>query len=166
MKTVLAGVTILATLVLATGTMAGTNFNAGIGGLFVFDTHTRTATGTAVNLGVTYRPIGTRFDILDKQFDASRFMFWSNQSFQDGETDYNLTGVGFSLYRSANFEIISEAAAVTHQIADNQYQIGAFGGFRLPMTVIGNTPFEFRVGGGWDGGEHPLLLVSLGFLSN
>jgi len=144
---------------------AGTNFNAGVGGLFVFDTHTRTATGTAVNLGVTYRPVGTRFDILDKQFDASRFMFWSNQSFQDGETDYNLTGIGFSLYRSANFEIVSEAAAVTHQIAKNQYQIGAFGGFRFPMTVIGDTPLEFRVGGGWDGGVHPLLLVSLGFLS-
>ena len=146
----------------ATMALADTGLNGGYSGVFTFDPETHVATGSAFNLGITYRPDKVEPISANKmKIEPSDFLFWSSQAVRDGAADYNFTGAGYSFADWGTLEFIGEAAVVTHGIGESTYQLGAYGGARVPFISLGQH-FEFRLGAGYDG-ERAIMLVGLGF---
>jgi hypothetical protein len=144
---------------------AGTAFNGGYSGFFEWEhPHSAVATGSAFQLGATYRPdkvetlAPNKFKIAPENFE-----FFVNSVVRDGKSDIGMIGGGYSLANLGTIEFVLETAAVEKQIGDGQYALGAYGGLKMPFKTLGQS-WCFTVGGGYCG--NPLMAVGLNFLSN
>jgi len=159
---------LLSLLLVAVPGLAGTNFNGGYSGFFEWENpHSAVATGSAFQLGATYRPDKIMAPeqirgISSYQIKPESFEFFVNGVVRDGSADVGMLGMGYSLLSLGSIEFIVEGAAVEKQVGDGQYALGAYGGMKMPFRSLGQT-FCFTVGGGYC--SNPIMVVGLNFLS-
>lgn len=155
----------LAVLLASTVAYGGTAFNGGYAGFFEWENpHSAIATGSAFQLGATYRPDKVETLAPNKiKVKPEAFEFFANSVVRDGKSDIGMIGGGYSLANLGTIEFILEAAAVEKQIGDGQYALGAYGGLKMPFKTLGQS-WCFTVGGGYC--NNPLMTIGLNFLSN
>jgi hypothetical protein len=158
---ILAGALVVA---LCSTVSADVNFNGGYSGFFEWETpHSNVATGSAFDLGVTYRPDAVETLAPNKyQVKPESFEFFANGVVRDGQSDIGMIGGGYSLVNLKSIEFILEGAAVEKQIDEGHYALGAYAGLKMPFTTLGQT-FAFTVGGGYC--SNPIMVIGLNFLS-
>jgi hypothetical protein len=165
---IFAGSVLLIMALCWTTAFAGANFNGGYSGFFEWENpHSSLATGSAFNLGVTYRPDKivapeqirgiSSYKIMPENFE-----FFLNGAVRDGQSDVGMLGMGYSILNLQSIEFLIEGAAVEKQVGDGRYALGAYAGMKIPFKSLGQS-FCFTFGGGYC--SNPIMVVGLNFLS-
>lgn len=153
----------VAVCVIATACYADTQLGAGYATIFTLQGNT--ATASAWNLGVTYRPdpVPAPNAPVKLSLQPTNFGVAISQNIVEDGANLTMTGLMYRLWAVPGFEVMGEGALVAKNLTESTFGLGGYGGVRCYFNVA-SKPFCLRLGGGYIAPD-PILAIGLNFLS-